>query len=239
MKIGVIQASSVQSAVNLTERALKEGARIVLLPEQWAVSFDFVPVSEFQRLARLYTSSLVLGAFNDGVSVISPIISHNGNIIGVAKKVHVEGSSLVPGTEILAFKHMGSKVGVVISDDIYYPEISVSVVKSNLDILLVPSAVGHEELNDWKCVMRLRAKETGSVIVNANSYIPPKGVGHSTVFIPYLEERRIEVQEKELLTEGEGYAVFEVDLTKILPVKGLKALSSKDLNVRVIDDQPR
>ncbi len=239
MKVGVVQAASVQSAVNLTERALKEGARIVLLPEQWTISFDFVPVSEFQRLARLYTSFVVLGAFNDGVSIISPIISHNGNIIGVAKKVHVEGTHLVPGNEILVFKHMGNKIGVIISNDIYYPEVSVSVLRSNVDLLLVPSMVSQEQLEDWKCVMRIRARETGSVILNANSYTPPGGVGHSAIYMPQPKEDFLDVEERELLAEGEGYAVIDVDLTKFVPLKGMKALSMREIEVRVIDDQPR
>ena len=239
MKLGVIQADSVQTAVSLTERALKEGARIVLLPEQWTVSFDLVPVTEFQRLARLYTSVVVIGAFNDGVSVIAPIISQSGYVAGIAKKIHVEGTSLIPGSEIIAFKHMGSRVGVLISDDLYYPDIATQVLKSNLDLLLVPSSVNHSRLDSWKCLLTLRAMETGSAILNANSYVPPKGVGHSAIYVPYMDKSSIEVKEIELLGEGEGYKVFDLDLTGLLPLKGLKALSSRDISVKFVEDQPR
>ena len=239
MKLGVVQADSVQTAVSLTERALKEGARIVLLPEQWTVSFDLVPVTEFQRLARLYTSFIVIGAFNDGVSVIAPIISQSGYVAGIAKKIHVEGTSLIPGTEIIAFKHMGSKVGVLISDDLYYPDVALQVLKSNIDLLLVPSSVGHSKLDSWKCVLKLRAMETGSVILNANSYVPTRGVGHSAVYVPFMEQGSVDVKEVELLGEGEGYRVFDIDLTGVLPLKGLRALSSRDISVKFVEDQPR
>ncbi len=35
MKIGVIQPLEVKSAILLVEKALKEGAELVLLPEKW------------------------------------------------------------------------------------------------------------------------------------------------------------------------------------------------------------
>ncbi|MEJ2781847.1 carbon-nitrogen hydrolase family protein, partial [Stygiolobus sp. CP850M] len=89
MKFAIVQPTSTFSAVQLTEEALKAGAEIVLLPEKWTKHLDDVPLVDFQRLAKKYTSYVIPGAVEDGVSIISPVIDPNGEVKGIAKKIHL------------------------------------------------------------------------------------------------------------------------------------------------------
>lgn len=110
MKIGVIQPLEVKSAILLVEKALKEGAELVLLPEKWTKNIDDVPLVEFQKLAKRYTAYILPGAFEDGVSVITPIIDDSGNLKGIAKKIHLfneEKLRLIPGNEAVLFTYRG------------------------------------------------------------------------------------------------------------------------------------
>ncbi|MEM4080204.1 MAG: carbon-nitrogen hydrolase family protein, partial [Metallosphaera sp.] len=115
MKIAMVQPTAKQTAIQSTEKALEAGSQIILLPEKWVSTLDELPITDFQRLAVKYTAYIIPGAVEDGVSVISPIISPKGNILGLAKKVHLFGKErgrLIPGTSISFFSVNGGRIGV-------------------------------------------------------------------------------------------------------------------------------
>ncbi|MEM4047074.1 MAG: carbon-nitrogen hydrolase family protein, partial [Metallosphaera sp.] len=122
----MVQPTAKQTAIQSTEKALEAGSQIILLPEKWVSTLDELPITDFQRLAVKYTAYIIPGAVEDGVSVISPIISPKGNILGLAKKVHLFGKErgrLIPGTSISFFSVNGVRIGVVICYDLDFPEI--------------------------------------------------------------------------------------------------------------------
>ncbi len=222
MKLGIVQASSVESALNLTDKALRQGARVVLLPKDWTVSLDLVPVSEFQKIAKLFTAHIVLGGLYDGFSVVSPIITPDGRILGLSKMIYPDVKDAVPGTELVAFKSSGNKFGVLIGNDLLHSELVLSLLKQNIDVVLVPSAVPTESLQWWFDVVKLRAAETGMVFVNANLFVPPRSGGHSLIAVPSLEEDRIVGVVKEALSDTEGFAVVDVDTTSLIGLRARK-----------------
>ncbi|MGC9105193.1 MAG: carbon-nitrogen hydrolase family protein [Thermoprotei archaeon] len=239
MKLGIVQAGSVQSALQLTERALKGGARVVLLPKDWTVSIDLVPVSEFQKLAKLFTAHVVIGAVFDGVSIVSPIITPDGNVVGLSKKIYVSDKSVLPGTELVAFKSMGNKFGILIDDDLLYSELVLAYLKSNVDVVLVPSSVPASTLDWWKGLLKARAIETRMTFVNANLFVPPKGGGRSSIAEPTVASGKSDAALIEILGEEEGYAVIEVDTNRTLQLRALRMSEYREVGVRFLDDQSR
>ncbi|MEM3758901.1 MAG: carbon-nitrogen hydrolase family protein [Saccharolobus sp.] len=224
MKIGVVQPLEVKTALSLTERALKEGAELVLLPEKWVKSIDEVPLIEFQKLAKKYTAYIIPGAFEDGVSVISPIIDDNGNLKGIAKKIHLfndEKLRLLPGDEGIIFTYRGIKFGIAICYDIDFPELIREFFLKGIEVLLVPSKVRSVGLQIWREFLRIRSLENRIAIVNSNSYNPPDFPGGSTVIVPEQSDRGIVTPRivGELENE-ENYMIASIDPLNYVYVRG-------------------
>ncbi|MEM0131661.1 MAG: carbon-nitrogen hydrolase family protein [Saccharolobus sp.] len=215
MKIGVVQPLEVKTALSLTERALKEGAELVLLPEKWVKSIDEVPLIEFQKLAKKYTAYIIPGAFEDGVSVISPIIDDNGNLKGIAKKIHLfndEKLRLLPGDEGIIFTYRGIKFGIAICYDIDFPELIREFFLKGIEVLLVPSKVRSVGLQIWREFLRIRSLENRIAIVNSNSYNPPDFPGGSTVIVPEQSDSGIVIPRiVEELENEENYMIASID----------------------------
>ncbi|MEM0263969.1 MAG: carbon-nitrogen hydrolase family protein [Saccharolobus sp.] len=224
MKIGVVQPLEVKTALSLTERALKEGAELVLLPEKWVKSIDEVPLIEFQKLAKKYTAYIIPGAFEDGVSVISPIIDDNGNLKGIAKKIHLfndEKLRLLPGDEGIIFTYRGIKFGIAICYDIDFPELIREFFLKGIEVLLVPSKVKSVGLQIWREFLRIRSLENRIAIVNSNSYNPPDFPGGSTVIVPEQSDSGIVIPRivGELENE-ENYMIASIDPLNYVYVRG-------------------
>ncbi|WP_338599454.1 carbon-nitrogen hydrolase family protein [Sulfolobus tengchongensis] len=224
MKIGVVQPLEAKSAISLTERALKDGAELVLLPEKWAKNIDDVPLAEFQKLAKRYTAYVIPGAFEDGVSVIAPLIDDNGNLKGIAKKIHLfneERLRLIPGNEVIIFNYRGIKFGISICYDIDFPEIVRELFLKGIEILLVPSKVKDFGMDIWREYLRIRTLENRIGIVNANAYSPPDFPGKSVSMVPEQSPTGIVVPKivGELGSE-EGYMIVDIDPLKYMYLRG-------------------
>lgn len=214
MKIGIVQPNSIKKALELTERALREGAQLVLLPEKWVKSLDELPLQEFQRLALKYTSYIIPGAVDDGVSIVSPIIDSNGSIKGIAKKIHLFGSEkgkYLPGNKAVLFSHGGIKFGIAICYDADFPEVIRNMFMKGMEILLVPSKIHYKGINIWKEYLRIRSLENRIAVVNANAYEPPNYPGNSVAFIPVKSGEIVDLMNVAELGEEETYSVFDIN----------------------------
>ncbi|QGA55132.1 carbon-nitrogen hydrolase family protein [Sulfolobus sp. E5-1-F] len=224
MKIGVIQPLEVKSAILLAENALKEGAELVLLPEKWIKNIDDVPLGEFQKLAKRYTAYIIPGAFEDGVSVITPIIDDSGNLKGIAKKIHLfneERLRLIPGNEAVFFSYRGIKFGILICYDIDFPEVARELFSKGVEIILVPSKIRNNGLDIWNEFLRIRVLENRIGIVNANVYSPPDYPGRSIAIVPEQRQDGIVIPKVvgELGSE-EGYMIVDIDPLKYMYLRG-------------------
>ncbi|AAK40396.1 carbon-nitrogen hydrolase family protein [Saccharolobus solfataricus] len=224
MKIGVVQPLEVKSAILLAEKALKEGAELVLLPEKWTRNIDDVPLLEFQKLAKRYTAYILPGAFEDGVSVITPIIDDSGNLKGIAKKIHLfneERVRLIPGNEAVLFTYRGIRFGISICYDIDFPEVVRELFSKGAEIILVPSKIRSNGLDIWNEFLRIRVLENRIGIVNANVYNPPDFPGRSVAIVPEQRQDGIVIPKVvgELGSE-ESYMIVDIDPLKYMYLRG-------------------
>lgn len=214
MKIAVVQPASRESALRNTEKALEDGSQLVLLPEKWVQTLEELPVAEFQRLATKYTAYIIPGAVEDGVSVVSPIITGRGRILGLAKKIHLFGNErgrLIPGDKLITFTLNGVKIGVVICYDLDFPEIVRGLFQRGVEVLLVPSKVRRDGIDRWRDYVRMRALENRIAVVNANAVQIPDFLGGSMVVVPYKRDSIVDVTVLGEMKEEDGYMVVDID----------------------------
>ena len=102
-KVGLIQTTHYENndkAIENISKLLKklgiQETEIVCLPEQWLPNNEInnydKEFAEFKKIAQEYNMTIIPGAFyqeNDNkISINSPIISPNGEIIGKQEKIH-------------------------------------------------------------------------------------------------------------------------------------------------------
>jgi predicted amidohydrolase len=234
LKIGIIQPSNKYSALQLTEAALSEGAQLVILPEKWVKHIDEVPLNEFQKLARKYTALIIPGAFEDGVSVISPIISPSGNIVGIAKKIHLfekEKTYLISGDKLIIFTYRGVKLGITICYDLDFPEVIRSLFLKGVEIVLVPSKVDYEGIKYWREYLRVRVLENRVAIVNSNAIELPNFPGLSVALQPVKVGKYVDAKILAELGENEGYVIADIEPLNFLQLRGERLREYKDFQI--------
>ena len=141
VKVGLIQTKEYSSNKNgivkvskFLEQLGKKKTRIACLPEQWLPNnkiddFDS-EFKNFKYIARKYQMTIIPGAFYHNTRnkwiISSPIISHEGEIIGYQEKIHpfdYEKKIVEPGGEAKIF-NTTCKFGVVICYDMVFPKVS-------------------------------------------------------------------------------------------------------------------
>lgn len=235
MKFAIVQPTSTFSAVQLTEEALKAGAEIVLLPEKWTKHLDNVPLVDFQRLAKKYTSYVIPGAVEDGVSIISPVIDPNGEVKGIAKKIHLyedEKNRLFPGSSTIIFTYRGVKIGIVICYDVDFPEVIRQMFVKGVEVVLVPSKIHQDGLELWRDYLRVRVLENRLAIVNANALQLPEYPGKSVVYVPVKRGKYVYADKVAEMGSSENFLLVDINPLHYmdLRVNRLKEYSNFEIN---------
>ncbi|MEJ2770432.1 MULTISPECIES: carbon-nitrogen hydrolase family protein [unclassified Stygiolobus] len=235
MKFAIVQPTSTFSAVQLTEEALKAGAEIVLLPEKWTKHLDDVPLVDFQRLAKKYTSYVIPGAVEDGVSIISPVIDPNGEVKGIAKKIHLyedEKNRLFPGSSTIIFTYRGVKIGIVICYDVDFPEVIRQMFVKGVEVVLVPSKIPQDGLELWRDYLRVRVLENRLAIVNANALQLPEYPGESVVYVPVKRGKYVYAEKVAEMGSSENFLLVDINPLHYmdLRVNRLKEYSNFEIN---------
>ncbi|MEJ2777759.1 carbon-nitrogen hydrolase family protein [Stygiolobus sp. RP850M] len=235
MKFAIVQPTSTFSAVQLTEEALKAGAEIVLLPEKWTKHLDDVPLVDFQRLAKKYTSYVIPGAVEDGVSIISPVIDPNGEVKGIAKKIHLyedEKNRLFPGSSTIIFTYRGVKIGIVICYDVDFPEVIRQMFVKGVEVVLVPSKIPQDGLELWRDYLRVRVLENRLAIVNANALQLPEYSGKSVVYVPVKRGKYVYAEKVAEMGSSENFLLVDINPLHYmdLRVNRLKEYSNFEIN---------
>jgi len=235
LKFAIVQPTSTFSAVQLTEEALKAGAEIVLLPEKWTKHLDDVPLVDFQRLAKKYTSYVIPGAVEDGVSIISPVIDPNGEVKGIAKKIHLyedEKNRLFPGSSTIIFTYRGVKIGIVICYDVDFPEVIRQMFVKGVEIVLVPSKISQDGLELWRDYLRVRVLENRLAIVNANALQLPEYPGKSVVYVPVKRGKYVYAEKVAEMGSSENFLLVDINPLHYmdLRVNRLKEYSNFEIN---------
>ncbi len=177
LKVAIVQmnsrddkAANVEAAMAGIERAAREGARLVSLPEVWsylgpsegnAGAAETIPGPLTDQLAAkardlgiyLHAGSIyerVEG--DDRLSNTTVVFDPQGEIIGAYRKIHMfdvdldedasyrESDTVAPGDEIVTVEVDGVTVGLTICYDLRFPELFRILTLKGADVILTPAA---------------------------------------------------------------------------------------------------
>jgi predicted amidohydrolase len=164
------KAANVEAAMSGIERAARDGARLVSLPEVWtylgpsegnAVAAETIPGPLTDQLAAkardlgiyLHAGSIyerVEG--EDRLSNTTVVFDSQGEISGTYRKIHMfdvdleedtsyrESDTVMPGDEIVTVEVDGVTVGLTICYDLRFPELFRILTLKGADVIMTPAA---------------------------------------------------------------------------------------------------
>jgi len=173
-------------AIDMIDRAAKEGVEMVILPEMFNCPYD---TNKFKAYAESRDSSksikaVSMAAKNHGVYLVAGsipelldgkiynscfIFDRKGQIIDVHRKMHLfdvdipdiefkESDTITPGNRVTVVDTDPIKIGVAICYDIRFPELFRLMALKGADIMVVPGAFNMTTgPAHWKTTVRARA----------------------------------------------------------------------------------
>ena len=228
VKVGIIQTRTyktnkegISRISKFLEELGKKKTEIVCLPEQWLKNnkiYDFdSEFLEFKEIAKKYQMTIIPGAFYEKIkeelTISSPVIGPQGNIIGRQEKIHpfdYEKKKVTPGKEAKIFNTV-CKFGVVICYDMVFPKVSETLVKKGAQILFSPSRIVRRGMYPWETYVLARTLENRVPILAAN--VKNKKYGGNSMMTDLFENNKVMVP-KIVKIKEEGYAVKNYNLSK-------------------------
>ena len=172
----------------LLENIKNNNPNIIVLPEQWlpfAFSQDIAkyvfeekaePINFLQGCAEKYQVCIVGGALwqfiNNEPKIVSNIIAPNGSIVGRQEKLHLyafERHYFVPGKELCLFQLGEINFAVLICFDISFFETPSLAVKEGADILISPTLIREDGMENWCIYLKARALENRVPVIACNA----------------------------------------------------------------------
>ncbi|HEU4852172.1 MAG TPA: carbon-nitrogen hydrolase family protein [Telluria sp.] len=231
-------AENMDSAARLVAQAVQQGARMVTLPEYWPImgmsdadklahaeNAGDGPIQQFMSaLAAQHRIWLVGGTLplvsGEAGKVMNTVLVYDpaGARVSRYDKIHLfgftrgeesynESKTIVPGSAVCTFEAPFGRVGLSVCYDLRFPELYRAMGECAL--IVVPAAFTHTTgMAHWEVLLRARAIENQCyVLASAQGGTHRNGrrtFGHSMLVDPWGEV-------KELLREGEGVVVGEID----------------------------
>lgn len=196
--------------VSLIERAVAEGASLLILPES-IIAADMhdpgITVRTAQLLDGPFVSGLIDALAGKELTLIcciatpaQPALTHNcqividaSGIVACYRKLHLydafnmkESNEYVPGTELPPVVQIGPlRVGLMTCYDVRFPEVARSLVVRGADLLTVPAAWvrGPGKEWHWEVMVTARALEN-TCYVAAVGECGPRNIGCSMLVDP-------------------------------------------------------
>ena len=224
-KVGLIQTRSyennkkgIENISKLLEKLGKAETEIVCLPEQWLPNNHIENYDqeffEFKKIAKNYSMTIIPGAFyeknENKVSINSPIIGPEGEIIGKQEKIHpydYEKETVNAGTEAKIF-NTSCKFGIMICYDTVFPGVADMLTKKGAQILFSPSRIVKEGIESWKMYVQVRSLENRIPIIAPN--VEDTKFGGSSLIVELTKEEKIV---KTRVTELKGEYEETVNIT--------------------------
>ena len=218
-KAGLIQTRSyennkkgIENVSKLLEKLGKVETEIVCLPEQWLPNNQIKNYDqeffEFKKIAKNYSMTIITGAFyeknEEKISINSPIIGPEGEIIGKQEKIHpydYEKETVDPGTEAKIF-NTSCKFGIMICYDTVFPGVADTLTKKGAEIIFSPSRIVKEGIDPWKMYVQVRSLENRIPIIAPNVENIRFG-GNSLIVELRKEEKIVKTRISELKGECE------------------------------------
>jgi omega-amidase len=228
VKLGLIQTASqstnqkgISHVVKILKKLGRSNTDIVCLPEQWLKNneisdFD-LEFSEFKKIAKEFSMTIIPGAFYDitkkKASIVSPVIGPKGEFIGRQEKIHpfdYEKDNVKPGNEAKIF-NTACKFGVIICYDMVFPKVANTLVKKGAQVLFSPSRIVRRGIEPWQMYVQVRALENRIPILAAN--VENRRFGGNSLIIDLNENNKV-VTTKVMKLNGECGISKEFDLNK-------------------------
>jgi omega-amidase len=224
-KVGLIQTGSyesnkkgIENISKLLEKLGKAETQIVCMPEQWLPNNQIGNYDqeffEFKKIAKNYSMTVIPGAFyeknENKMSINSPIIGPDGEIIGKQEKIHpydYEKEIVEAGTEAKIFK-TSCKFGVMICYDTIFPDVADTLTRKGAEILFSPSRIVKEGIEPWKMYVQVRSLENRIPIIAPN--VEDVKFGGNGLIVELTEEGKIV---KTRITELKGECEKSTDIT--------------------------
>ncbi|HJM79632.1 MAG TPA: carbon-nitrogen hydrolase family protein [Nitrosopumilus sp.] len=205
-KVGIIQTKYYENnkeAIENTSKQLQKLGRveteIVCLPEQWLPNNQIKNYDreflEFKKIAKDYSMTIIPGAFyeknENKVSINSPIIGPEGEIIGKQEKIHpydYEKKTVDAGTEAKIF-NTSCKFGIMICYDTVFPGVAETLTRKGAEILFSPSRIVKEGIEPWKMYVQVRSLENRIPIMAPN--VKDSKFGGNSLIVELVKEAKI------------------------------------------------
>jgi len=184
--------ATVAKACRLMEVAARQGADIVLLPEysnteyfaqhrdygylDYAETDDGPSMSQIRRTARDQKVWVAANFYEDAggghLYNTTALVDRGGAIVGKYRKTHpaaiksLEKIYFRYGSQFPVFPVEGWRVGIITSDDNFYPEATRCVALAGAEVILMPHAVIRGIL--WEELFQTRAFENSTYVCLAN-----------------------------------------------------------------------
>ena len=205
-KVGLIQTKSyennkeaIEKISKLLQKLGKVETEIVCLPEQWLPNNQIRNYDneflEFKKIAKDYSMTIIPGAFyeknENKVTINSPIIGPEGEIIGKQEKIHpydYEKETVNSGTEAKVF-NTSCKFGIMICYDTVFPSVAETLTKKGAEILFTPSRIVKEGIEPWKMYVQVRSLENRIPIIAPN--VKDEKFGGNSLIVELVKEGKI------------------------------------------------
>ncbi|WP_257349966.1 carbon-nitrogen hydrolase family protein [Pseudalkalibacillus decolorationis] len=191
--------------------------------EEMAESLDGEIITKIRRNARALNMGVIVGfPEKDGNHIYnsSVFIDNNGNILGVYRKIHLfdhEKKYFKAGDQVPIFHTPVGKMGVMITYDMEFPEISriLSVKGAHIILVLCSNMIPYQQYQDT--YLRARAMENHIFIAAANR------VGLENDYVYFGESKLTDPTGKTLskALNNEEISVTAIDLSETHQAKGV------------------
>ncbi len=228
-------AANVASMQKGIADAVAAGARLCVLPELWSTSFltDFDDallrhVREADEALRKLSdehSLVVVGSTleteNDQVFNTARVYQR-GEALASYRKIHTSSANLehrhhTAGDQACLVDTELGKLGVMISYDIRFPELSRHYFHQGAEILTVPSQWPEARAQHWRTLLRARAIENELFVIGCNRIGQQPSLRNEEP-VSYPGDGRIIDPTGEILANGNGNAepiVAPIELRKV------------------------
>ena len=228
IKLGLIQTTSYntnEAGISKISSRLEKLGRaetdIVCLPEQWLkqneISDFEAEFSEFRRVAREYSMTVIPGAFYSTkgkyTTIEAPVIDPKGEIIGSQEKIHpfdYEQKKVKAGVEAKIFE-TACKFGIIVCYDMVFPKVANALAKKGAQILVSPSRIVKRGINPWHMYAQVRALENRIPILAAN--VENYRFGGNSIVVDLNEKDKV-VNTKITKLNGENEITKKFDLKR-------------------------
>jgi len=245
---------------------IKKGAEIVILPEIFNSPYDTKKFREYSEekkgqtwtflsnMAKKNKIILIGGSIpekeNNKIYNTCFIFDEEGNQISMHRKMHLfdidikggqsfkESDSLTAGDSICVFNTKFCKIGVCISFDMIFPELSRLMVQKGAEIIVVPAAFNMRTgPAHWDLMFRQRAVDnqcfTIGVAPTRNEKLSYISEANSIAVNPW---GKVIYQSN----EEENFDVFDIDIKEVYEIrKQLPLLSARRTDIYTLEENKK